>query len=317
MQESKDSFGSAADILCDELQAIVRAVPENKRATVQEIRLRMNRPLTLTDGSTTLFPDTDGRIMYSPGENSAIVTQRQIYDTFRRLCGYSVYSVENDIRNGFITVRGGHRVGLCGTAVCSGGKITAVSDISSMNIRVSRQIKGAAKELLSALYPLKGGVLIVGPPASGKTTLLRDLARCLSSGAGCRIMRTVVIDERGEIAGTCHGVPANDLGLCDILNGYPKGEGIMQAVRALSPQVIICDEIGGADDLQSASCGFNAGAVIISSVHASSYEELSRRSFAPYLKECGAFRTAVILDSSDHPCRIKQIIDIEKEPETE
>ncbi len=315
MQETTDSFDSAAEILCDELQNVVRAVPESKRATIQEIRLRLNRPLTLTDGSTALFPDTSGRIMYSPGERSAMVTQRHIYDTFRRLCGYSVYSVENEIRSGFITARGGHRVGLCGTAVCADGKITAVSDIASLNIRISRQIIGAAKELLSALYPLKGGVLIAGAPASGKTTILRDIARCLSSGESCRIMRTVVIDERGEIAGTCHGIPSNDLGLCDILNGYPKGEGIVQAVRALSPQVIVCDEIGDADDLQNVSRGFNAGAFMIASVHASSYEELCRRSFAPFLKTCGAFRTVVILDSSDHPCRIKQIIDLEKEPE--
>lgn len=313
MNEITDSFNSAADILCDDLQSIVRALPEGKRATVQEIRLRLNRPITLTDGSSTLFLDNGGRVLYSLSDKACIVTQRQIYDTFRRLCGYSVYSCENDIKHGFITVRGGHRVGLCGTAVCTDGRITAVNDISSLNIRISRQIKDVSKELISRLYPFGGGILIAGSPSSGKTTLLRDLARCLSLGIGCRIMRTAVIDERGEMSGSFHGAPANDLGLCDILNGYPKGEGILQAIRALSPQVIICDEIGDIDDLRSASRGFNAGAMVIASVHAGSYNELCRRSFADELKSCGAFRFVVMLDSSDHPCRIKELVDLEKE----
>lgn len=313
MQESTVSFDSASEILCDDIQAVLHNLPDGKKSTVQEIRLRINRPLTLTDGSSTLFIDSGGRVLYSLSDRAFTVTQRHIYDTFRRLCGYSVYSCENEIRNGFITVRGGHRVGLCGTAVCSDGKLTTVNDISSLNIRISRQVRDVSRELISRLYPFGGGILIVGEPSSGKTTLLRDLARCLSLGIGCRIMRTVVIDERSEISGTFRGIPSNDLGLCDILNGYPKGDGITQAIRALSPQVIVCDELGSEHDLHIASQGFNAGVMIIASVHAGSYEELCRRSFAGLLKDCGAFRYAVILDSSEHPCRIREIIDMEKQ----
>lgn len=315
MQDTIDSFYGATEILCDELQGIVRSVPERKQGTVQEIRLRINKPLTLTDGSSTLFIDSSGRVLYSLSDKALIVTRRQIYDTFRRLCGYSVYSCENGIKEGYITVRGGHRVGLCGTAVCSGGVITAVNDISSLNIRISRQLRDVSRELISRLYPFCGGILIVGAPSSGKTTLLRDLARCMSLGIGCRIMRTVVIDERSEMSGTFRGEASNDLGLCDILDAYPKGEGIVQAVRALSPQVIICDEIGDSLDLRKLSRGFNAGAMIVATVHAGSYEELCRRSFARELRECGAFRYAVVLDSSDHPGRIKRIVDMEKEKE--
>ena len=306
MAEGTEGFDSAAEVLCDELRMLVSAVPDNKKTGVQEIRLRTGRPLALTDGSSALFIDGSGRVLYSMSEKAFIVTRRHVYDTFRRLCGYSVYSYQEEIRNGFITVKGGHRVGLCGTASVKDGRITAVSDISSLNIRISRQITGCADELIKRLCPLSSGVLIAGAPSSGKTTLLRDLARSLSVGRGCRIMRTVVIDERGELSGTYQGTPYNDLGLCDILNGYPKGEGIMHAVRALSPQVIVCDELGGRDDCRAAAQGFNAGAVIAATIHAGSLDELYRRPQARELLGTGAFGTAVMLSTPDRPCRIAE-----------
>lgn len=307
---SEKQFEAAADTLCDELKNVVMSIPESKRASIQEIRLRSGKPLTMTDGTSTLFVDNAGRILYSISKNAFIVTQKHLYDTFRRLCGYSVYSCQNEIKNGFITIKGGHRAGLCGTAVIENGKITAVSDISSINLRISRQIFGVSEEIIKKIYPLNGGVLIAGAPSSGKTTILRDLAYRLSLGMDCRMMRTAVIDERGEIAGTYSGNAYNDLGLCDILNGYPKGEGIMQAIRAMSPQVIICDELGGEDDCVYAEQGFNAGAYIIATIHASSYEELMKRKQAQRLIDTGAFKHIVILESCDRPCKISEFITI-------
>ncbi len=307
---SEKQFEAAADTLCDELKNVVMSIPESKRASIQEIRLRSGKPLTMTDGTSTLFVDNAGRILYSISKNAFIVTQKHLYDTFRRLCGYSVYSCQNEIKNGFITIKGGHRAGLCGTAVIENGKITAVSDISSINLRISRQIFGVSEEIIKKIYPLSGGVLIAGAPSSGKTTILRDLAYRLSLGMDCRMMRTAVIDERGEIAGTYSGNAYNDLGLCDILNGYPKGEGIMQAIRAMSPQVIICDELGGEDDCVYAEQGFNAGAYIIATIHASSYEELMKRKQAQRLIDTGAFKNIVILESCDRPCKISEFITI-------
>ncbi len=307
---SEKQFEAAADTLCDELKNVVMSIPESKRASIQEIRLRSGKPLTMTDGTSTLFVDNAGRILYSISKNAFIVTQKHLYDTFRRLCGYSVYSCQNEIKNGFITIKGGHRAGLCGTAVIENGKITAVSDISSINLRISRQIFGVSEEIIKKIYPLNGGVLIAGAPSSGKTTILRDLAYRLSLGMDCRMMRTAVIDERGEIAGTYSGNAYNDLGLCDILNGYPKGEGIMQAIRAMSPQVIICDELGGEDDCVYAEQGFNAGAYIIATIHASSYEELMKRKQAQRLIDTGAFKNIVILESCDRPCKISEFITI-------
>lgn len=305
-------FDSAAEILCDELRETVTSIPESKKNSVQEIRLRSGKPLTLTDGTSSLFIDNKGRILYSSGDNALVVSQRNIFDTFKRLCGYSVYSYQEQIKNGFITVRGGHRVGICGTAVSNSGKISAVNDISSLNIRISRQIYGVSAEIINKCCPLNGGIIIIGMPSSGKTTILRDLSYRLSLGIECKMMRTSVIDERGELSGTFQGCAYNDLGLCDILNSYPKGEGIIHAVRALSPQVIICDEIGTEEDCISASQGFNAGAYIIASVHASDYDEFLLRPIAKQLISSGAFRTAVILESSDRPGRIREIRCIER-----
>ncbi len=308
MTETKDSFTSAAEILCDELKSIMQQIPEGKKAHIQEIRLRNGKPLALSEGSAAMFVDSSGKILYSPGERAFRVTSRHIYETFRRLCSYSVYSHQNEIRNGFITVKGGHRVGLCGTAVVTDGRVSAVNDISSLNIRIARQVSGAAEELIGTVCPLEGGLLIVGAPAAGKTTMLRDIAYRLSLGVGCKIMRTSVIDERGELSGTYSGSAYNDLGLCDVLNGYPKGEGIIHALRALSPQVIICDELGSEEDCRMVSEGFNAGAYIIATIHAAGYEELMRRPQAKELLHTGAFRTVVILESADRPCRISQLI---------
>ena len=307
MSEQYSSYASAAEMLCDEVKKVVMSLAESKQEAIQEIRLRSGKPLALTDGTATLFLEENGRVLYSAGEKVFCTAQRQVYDTFRRLCGYAVYSVENEIKNGYLTVRGGHRVGLCGTAVLTEGKVTAISDISSLNIRIARQKTGVAEALIHQLYPFKGGVLVVGEPSSGKTTLLRDMARCLSLGIGCRMMRTTVIDERGELSGTYHGIAANDLGLCDILNGYPKGEGLQQAIRALSPQVIICDELGTEEDVRLAEQGFHAGAVMIASIHAPDYTSLLKRTQMQKLLHSGAFHTAVILQSSDRPCSIAAI----------
>ncbi len=304
MEEKNTGFDTAVDILCDELAETVRKIPERKKSLIQEIRLRVHKPVTFSYGSETLFADSSGKILYSYSDKVYTVSKRNIYDTFRRICSYSVYSHQNDIKNGFITVHGGHRVGICGTAVVNDGKISAVSDISSLNIRIARQIFGVSEELVSKLCPLKNGVLIVGAPSSGKTTLLRDIAYRISMGMGCKMQKTVVIDERGELSGTHNGVSFNDMGLCDILNGYPKGEGILQAIRSLSPQVIICDELGTDKDCENVAAGLNAGAKIIASIHASGFDELMRRSQAVKLLKTGAFGTAVFLESADKPCKI-------------
>ena len=174
-----------------------------------------------------------------------------------------------------MTIRGGHRAGICGTAVYKDHALTNIRDVSSVNIRVARQVDGAADQLLKNLGTNFKGLLLCGAPACGKTTVLRDLARQLTDNSQKKVC---VIDERGELAGTYAGVCQNNLGQSDILNGYTKGEGIMQALRCLSPDVIICDEAGGREDVQAIAQGVNAGVSIVASIHAATPQELLARS---------------------------------------
>ncbi len=156
-----------------------------------------------------------------------------------RAARYSVYARQHELQNGFVTLRGGHRMGVCGTAVMQGGSVLNVRHISSLNLRIAREHRGCGKKLFAQLRGKSGGVLLCGAPCSGKTTLLRDLARLFSAEDG---RQTALIDERGEIAAVCDGVPQNDVGFCDVFDGYPKAQAMEQALRSLSPQVMICDE---------------------------------------------------------------------------
>ncbi len=262
---------------------LLRKLPLSIRAQVQEIRLRADRPIVLVLAKKDLYIRKDGQLVEQVNSSLQLATRSQIEDVFRLLCDSSVYAHQHEICNGFVTLRGGHRAGLCGTAVLQDGSISNLRDISGINLRIAREFCGAANSILSFLKKNGRvcGTILVGPPGCGKTTLLRDLARQLSLGALGRC-RVVIVDERGEIAAVSRGVPQNNVGQCDVLDGYPKGEGILQAVRCLSPDVIICDEIGGEADAHAVATGLNAGATVIASAHASSIKELvSRISIRP------------------------------------
>lgn len=300
-------FDEASRALSDRLYKTVYKLPNELKADVQEIRIRAEKPLVLSMGRKTMFVDKEFELSESM-ENAVTASFEDIVASFQNVCCYSVYSHQNEIKNGFVTMGSGHRVGLCGTAVISHGEISSVRDISSLNIRIAREIPDAAEELLQRVGSVEGGLLIVGMPCSGKTTILRDLARRISLGIGCRIMRTSVVDERSELSGTYAGIARNDLGLSDILNGYSKHEGIMQALRTLSPEAIICDEIGTSADMRAIEQGINAGVSIVATIHAGSYRELLARSQGKALINSGAFRTVVILESRENAGKISELI---------
>lgn len=300
-------FDEASRALSDRLYKTVYKLPNELKADVQEIRIRAEKPLVLSMGRKTMFVDKAFELSESM-ENAVTASFEDIVASFQNVCCYSVYSHQNEIKNGFVTMGSGHRVGLCGTAVISHGEISSVRDISSLNIRIAREIPDAAEELLQRVGSVEGGLLIVGMPCSGKTTILRDLARRISLGIGCRIMRTSVVDERSELSGTYAGIARNDLGLSDILNGYSKHEGIMQALRTLSPEAIICDEIGASADMRAIEQGINAGVSIVATIHAGNYRELLSRSQGKALINSGAFRTVVILESRENAGKISELI---------
>ncbi len=289
MIQSVTPFETAITPLCTRIKQILSALPLSTQQTVNEIRLRVGRPVTLHMATQT-------RLLRECGE-PVIAQKNDIEESYRRICDFSVYSHQEEIRQGYITVCGGHRVGICGTAVLQQGQITTIREISSLNIRIARQIYGSADQLLRRLgQGIAKGLLIAGPPACGKTTLLRDLVRQLATGTGSAPKKVAVIDERGELAATYCGVWQNDLGLCcDVLDHYPKGAGILQAIRSLSPEVIVCDELGGQEDVEAIRQGLYAGVAVIATVHAGSEAELLCKKQGRALLKTGAFGAVAVM----------------------
>ncbi|MCL2106444.1 MAG: stage III sporulation protein AA [Oscillospiraceae bacterium] len=304
-------FDQAASRLPEELWELLSAVPEEIRGETREIRMRAGGPLTLTAAGGTMFFTPGGRVTALYQEPCLRLDGAALARVVRCLCDYSVHSYTEDIARGFVTLPGGHRAGLCGTAVTQNGAVSAVRNISSVNLRIAREIPGAAAALRECVSQGKGlpGILIAGPPGSGKTTMLRDLSRGLSSGGWGDFYRVALVDERGELAGAREGVPCCDVGPnTDVLTGYPKGEGILLALRSLAPDVIICDELGGEADAMALASGIHAGVNFAASVHAGSLEELRARPMIQRLLELGAFDWIVVLESARHPCKIAKII---------
>ncbi|MCI8623461.1 MAG: stage III sporulation protein AA [Provencibacterium sp.] len=310
-QQNIQRFYEAAGALSDRVQAALRRVDSATAAGVQEIRMRAGRPLALYMGDRHLFVEQSGACRSSPGPQSFLVTRADLFESFRTLCGYSVHTHQAELAHGYISVAGGHRAGVCGTVSGEGERAGAVRDILSINLRIARQVKGIALPVARKLFA-DGlcGVLVAGAPASGKTTLLRDLARVLSSGELGEYYKVSVVDERCELAAVSGGMPCNDLGLCtDLLCGYPKSVGIEMAVRTLSPQVIICDEVGRQDELEAIRMGLYSAVQVIATVHCAGEEELLRRPQARALLETGAFQKVALLEGSAHPGQVRRVLD--------
>ena len=299
-------FDEAANHLPVFMRELLACVPTEMRERTTELRMRAGGALSLTLPEGPMF-FCGGRVTPLYQDNCTTLTGAHLSQILRALCDYSVHSYTQDIAQGFITLPGGHRAGICGTAVCGlrsqepnsrGSETVAVRDISSINLRIARQVPGAAAEICGRLYGEDAlpNVLLAGPPGSGKTTILRDLALRLSSGLCGAYRRTAVVDERGELAGTREGTPCRDVGAnTDVLTSYPKGEGILLAIRSLSPEVIVCDELGSEADAAAIEAGLGAGVRFAASVHAGSAQEVLERPIVKRLLRCGAFDYIVML----------------------
>lgn len=292
-----DKFLEVIEQLDNGLYFLLRKVKEEYSKQVNEIRIRINKPLLLYCGSTYFFVNTDSSL--SKYQNrSKIVTQQELNNSIRRICDFSRYTYQNQIKDGYITLKGGHRAGISGTGVLSeNGTISNIKDISSINIRIAKQVIGAADLILRNRISINvPNILIVGAPGSGKTTILRDLARSLSIGKNCIMKKVSVVDQRNEIAAVSAGKAGFDLGLCDILDGYPKAQGMLQAIKSLSPEIIVCDEIGNLEEAHAIKQCLNAGAKVIASMHAESIEELFNRDIFKVFLKSKTFDEIVLLN---------------------
>lgn len=263
--------------------------------TIQEIRLRSERPLIVgtVNGNFAVLPGGS----LSPAVGGAyIVSSEEIAAVFQLICENSVYAYLEDIRQGFITIKGGHRVGFTGKAVCGGKSIEAFKEISSVNIRVARELIGCSNNVINEI--IKNGkiinTLLVSPPLGGKTTVIRDIARHISNEG----FKVAIADDRGEIAAMYKGIPQNDIGIqTDVIENAPKKEAVSMLLRAMSPQVIISDEICGSDDAYAVEQCFGTGVSVIGSVHGNSADEISERGFLKPLLRKGGFEKIILLSS--------------------
>ncbi len=235
---------------------------------LEEIRFRVGQPVTLYYYNRMVYVSPQTTAKYTPVENKDLETLAA------SLCNHSVYAYQNEIKDGFITIRGGHRVGLAGKCVEKNGQITGISSVSGINLRIAHEYKNCAKNLLPHLY--RNGrlqnTLLLSPPQCGKTTYLRDITRLLSSN-----YKITVVDERSEIAGTYDGIPQFDIGpQTDVLDRFPKAEGMLLALRSLSPQILITDELGDDRDIESVKKLYGAGCHLIATMHGDSLAELSK-----------------------------------------
>ena len=206
--KNKNSYDSAVESLDDRVQKVLLYLPSMMKDHISEVRLREGQPLAVQMGDRTCFVSCQSKLTDRPGSQSFIVTREDIASSIRTMSRYSVHTHQHEIREGYLSVAGGHRAGLGGSAVLEKDGVANLREITSINLRIARDIRGCADQLVERIFSRRvQGVLIAGVPGSGKTTLLRDLGRQLSSGVTGRYLRVAVVDERCEIGGTAVPFP--------------------------------------------------------------------------------------------------------------
>ena len=255
-------------------------------AGLQEIRLRAEQPAVILSHGKEYVSQT-------------VIHRRQLEETLAYLGNYSLYAYEEEIRRGYLSLPGGHRVGIAGRVVVEDGNIRTITAISSLNLRFAHQILGCADEVIPFLWQdgALQSTLIVSPPGKGKTTMLRDCIRQISNGTLIHPGMTVgLVDERSEIGGSYQGIPQNDVGIrTDVLDCCSKAEGMVMLLRSMAPQVIAVDEIGNYEDIRAIEMTLNSGCKLLATVHGSSIDEIRKKPLLERLMKEHVFERYIIL----------------------
>lgn len=286
-------------IFPERIKNIINGYIMNK--DIEEIRIGIERPLILISHNKEIL-------------TSYITSEEDLNYIIQRISNFSLYAYEEEIKQGFITIKGGHRVGIAGECVMENNKIKTIRNISSLNIRICREVIGASKNIMKFIFENNkvNNTLIISPPRCGKTTLLRDIARSLSDKG----KRVAVIDERSEIAGCYKGIPQMNIGIrSDVLDNCLKSQGMIMAIRSLAPEVIICDEIGSKEDIDALVMAFNSGVSVISTLHGFDIEDLFFRTVFKDLLDNKILDSVIVLSNKDKIGSIKSIYKMEKEGE--
>ncbi|CUO58217.1 stage III sporulation protein AA [Clostridium sp. NSJ-49] len=295
-------------------EEVIRILPEKianetkkfiSDGTIQEIRIKVGKPIIL------ILSNEEKVLNY-------VTTNDEVKGILVKISNYSLYAYEEEIKQGYITIKGGHRVGIAGECVISNGEIKTIKNISSLNIRISKAVVGSAKKIMPIIT---GGdriynTLIVSPPKCGKTTILRDIAKNISNGVyslGLKGKKVVIIDERSEVAACYNGVPQMDVGIrTDVLDNCLKKTGMIMAIRSLSPDVLICDEIGTLGEVEALNMAFNSGVNIVVTVHGFDIEDIYSRKVFKELIDESIIERVVILSSRKGAGTIERIYKIER-----
>mgnify|MGYP001852673213 CR=1 FL=1 len=279
---------------------------------LQEIRLRAERPLAVVERGREAFLTGDGDRTREP-RRAWQVTAQELRETMEFVGKYSLYAYEDELKQGYLTLRGGHRVGVAGKTVLEGDKVKSVRYISCVNVRLSHEVPGCGDPVLPYLYGERGicHTLIISPPRCGKTTLLRDLVRQISDGnerhRGCTVG---VVDERSEICGCYMGIPGNDVGVrTDVMDACPKAEGMMMLVRSMAPEVIAVDELGRYEDISAIETVLFSGCRLLATVHGSDLSDIQSKPLFQRLMAERVFERYVILESGSRAGQVKKILD--------
>ena len=289
MEWDTGRFEQAAELLPREMRYALMRLTAEEMAAAEEIRLRAGRGLSVVCGGEERFVVNGQGLSVYPGDLDMVLqlaTQASAHTALER------------VRGGFVTVRGGHRIGICGTAVVRDGVIANLDRLSSLSIRIAREVRSAAAMVLPELH--RGGVfestLLISPPGVGKTTLLRDIIRRLSSGEGCAPVRVGLADERGEVAAMYDGQPQMEVGpRTDVMDACPKAEGLLMLLRGMNPQVLAADEITAPADCGALEMAANCGVKLLATAHAATAEELARRPLYRALLAQRVFKRLVVI----------------------
>lgn len=295
-----DKFEEITKMFPNELSSVLFKINSEQAKKIQEIRIRVNQPLLLVTPANLFFITPEGGLS-TELTNESLFVRRELFERiYKRLTEYSVHSNMNTLTSGFLTMRGGNRVGVCSTAVYKNESIYSVKNVTSLNIRVAREYPRCSLPLLNSVCAKAvPSIIIAGRPASGKTTVLRDIALQLSSGYQNKYRKVVIVDERSEIANMNNELCPNQVGVnTDVLNGFSKSDGIEIAVRTLSPEVILCDEIGNTAEVEAIKHGFSSGVNFIVSVHAANEKDLYQKPQIRSLLQTHQFQYIVLLQ--DH-----------------
>lgn len=265
---------------------------QDKKETLEEIRIRVQKPIILKYNSNEKI------IRY-------LTTSEEVLSIFQHICENSIYSYQKQIAEGFVTITGGHRVGISGSCVIENGKVININYINSLNFRISKQISGCSENLLENILDLKNNTilntLIVSPPGAGKTTILRDLVKQISSGIKNLKFKGInvgVVDERGEIAALYKGVPQNEVGIkTDVIDNVSKNIGMKMLIRSMAPQVIVADEIGTVEDVQIINYAMCSGCKGIFTAHGENFDDLYLNPMIKELINNHIFEVILFLDT--------------------